>query len=71
MTAVDGFSREDLLSCLDRELRYRERVFPRRVSRGDMTIAESLRERRMMQAIRKLVEALPETQGQLFAGGRR
>lgn len=65
MNIPDGFTREDLLACIDRELRYRERVFPRRVERGQMTIAESTRELAKMRAVRKLLEQLPATQTRL------
>lgn len=64
MTIVipDGFSREDLLACVDRELRYRQRVFPRRVEQGKMTIEESSREISRMTAVRAVIAQLPATQ---------
>ena len=58
----DGFSREELLVCVDREIRYRERALPFRVEAGHMSRAESAREMSRMKAIRAVIAQLPPTQ---------
>jgi hypothetical protein len=47
MTATN----EQKLQCAERELRFRQRVFPRLVERGKMTQQQSERELELMQAI--------------------
>lgn len=65
-----GVTREQLLSCIDRELRYREVVFPRRVEAGKMGHLEARRELEreleLVRAVRAVVDALPPTQATLF-----
>lgn len=64
----DGFTREELLSCIDRELRFRERVFARRVQSKTMTLEQSMREQALMRAVRAVIAQLPATQGDLPLG---
>ena len=47
MTATN----EQKLKCAERELRFRQRVYPHLVERGKMTRQESDRELELMQAI--------------------
>jgi len=48
----------DLISCVDRELRMREQVYPRWVSQGKLTEAKASRELALMRAVRaRLVRA--------------
>lgn len=65
ITIPDNFKREDLLRCLDREIRYRNHVFPKRVAAGKMTLTDSLNELLKMKAIRAVIAQLPPTQPDL------
>jgi hypothetical protein len=67
----DGFTREELLACIDREIRMRELVYPERVALGKMSTKKSLDELAAMRAIRAVIAQLPSTppaQGALFGG---
>jgi hypothetical protein len=66
----DGFTREDLLACIDRELRLRHHVYPARVKNGKMTLAESLTEVLKMRAVRAVIAQLPTTQPTLGLDAR-
>jgi hypothetical protein len=66
-----GYTREQLLDCLDREIRLRERVYPRWVSLERMTARKAFEETTMMRAIRAVIAQLPptpKTQADLFGG---
>lgn len=49
---TDIISETDKLQCVERELRYRHRVYTRLISSGKMTAAVAAREIDLMQAIR-------------------
>jgi hypothetical protein len=65
-----GYSREDLIACAERELRLREQVYPRQVEARKMTLEQSSREMGRMRAIIAVLRQLPVTQGSLELGGR-
>lgn len=74
ITIPEGFSREDLLACADREIRMRERVYPDRIAMAKMTAQKAREEIGAMRAIRAVLAQLPATpkpQGDLFGGGRK
>jgi len=56
-----GFTREQLLECVDRELRLRERVYPRWVSLGRMSHSKAEDEKALMGAVRAVLAQLPPT----------
>lgn len=58
----DGLTREQLLAALDREIRYREVVFPRRVDAGKMSLVDARAEILKMKAVRAVIAQLPPTQ---------
>jgi hypothetical protein len=67
----DGYSRAQLLDCLDREIRLRERAYPRWVERGKMTAPKALEEVLLMRAVRATIAQLPAppaVQPELFGG---
>lgn len=53
------FTREELIACVEREIRMRERVYPDRVAMGKMSGASSLREVAMMRAVLDVLLKLP------------
>jgi hypothetical protein len=57
----DGFTREDLLACVEREVRLRERAYPRWVAMGRMTSAKMRGEQATMAAVRAVIAQLPPT----------
>lgn len=61
----DGFSREELLACIDREIKYRVHVFPKRVDAGKMSGFDARRELARMAAVRAVLAQLPPTQAGL------
>lgn len=64
-----GFTRAELLACIERELRYREHVFPRRITEGKMSQAQATLEVGRMRAVRAVLAQLPpdpEAQPSLF-----
>jgi hypothetical protein len=71
----DGYTREDLVKCVEREVRLRERAYPRWVAEGKMTGAHARAETEAMKAVLAVVRQLPATppaQTGLFGeGGRR
>lgn len=67
----NGFTREQLLACVDREIRMRELVYPERVALRKMTPAKMADELGSMRAIRAVIAQLPPTQPNLFGGGKR
>lgn len=50
------------IACIERELRYRQRVYPDWVARGRMTQAKSREELRRMEAVLATLRALEEGQ---------
>jgi hypothetical protein len=69
----DGFTREQLLAAVDREIRLRERVYPRWVALGKMSGAKSTEELASMRAVHAVLAQLPPTpavQPGLPFGGR-
>lgn len=70
----EGFTRAELLECVDRELRMRSRVYPSWVARGRLKQETADREIARMRAVRQVLEKLPgdaapsEAQGALFGG---
>jgi hypothetical protein len=70
----DGFTREQLLATIEREIKFRERVYPRQVELGRMTVAKMREEQAAMRAVRAVIAQLPatpEVQPGLPFGGRR
>lgn len=70
----EGFTREELLSTLDRELRLRARAYPRWVQLGRMSVKKMQDEIAGMKAVRAVISQLPTAppvQPELFAAGRR
>jgi hypothetical protein len=55
----DGFTRDDLLKCVDREIRLRERVYPRWVEQARMTAGHAQGELSGMRAVRAVLAQLP------------
>jgi hypothetical protein len=53
-------SLQDLILCAERELRMRERVYPRQVAAGRMSQTTADREIRLMGRILKLLEVVQE-----------
>ena len=69
----DGFTREQLLAAVDREIRLRERVYPRQVELGRMSAAKAKAEQETMRAVHAVLAQLPPTpavQPGLPFGGR-
>lgn len=52
-------SREEMLACVDREIRMRERVYPDWVKYGRMTEGKAHHEIVTMRAVRDVIAALP------------
>jgi hypothetical protein len=63
------FTREQLLACLDREIRLRETNYPSWVASGRLRERKAEDEIAKMKAIRFVIAQLPETQASL--GGVR
>ncbi len=63
----EGFSRDDLVECVERELRRREREYPELVKLGKMNAKTSRTEislmRNAVEVIRQLPEILPAQTG--------
>jgi hypothetical protein len=51
MAAEQQWTAQDKLACIERELRYRLRVYPRRVAEGKMSEQQMRREISIMEAI--------------------
>jgi hypothetical protein len=71
ITIPDGWSRELLLACVDREIKMRDRAYPRFVEQGRMSHAKMLEEQAGMRAVRAVIAQLPATippQAALFPG---
>jgi hypothetical protein len=49
--AVEQWTAQDKLACIERELRYRLRVYPRRVAEGKMSEQQMRREISILEAI--------------------
>jgi hypothetical protein len=65
-------TRQEMLDCVDREIRLRERVYPRWVALGRLSLAKSRDEIATMKAVREALGRLlprePEVQRDLFGG---
>lgn len=59
------FSYAELLACAERELRYRHRVYERRVDLAQMTRRAADREIALMEEIAAMLRALDECQARL------
>lgn len=69
-----GFTREQLLAVVDREIRLRERSYPGWVARGRMSANKMRDEIAGMKAVRAALAQLPSAppaQAGLFADGGR
>lgn len=55
---------DELIACAEREVRYREHVYPRRVAKRQMSPEKADRELEMMKAIASRLHALRERPGQ-------
>lgn len=62
----DIVSIERQIEAVQREIRFREYVYPRRVGDGKMTQAKADDELAAMRAVLATLEALPKTQGVLL-----
>ena len=62
---VQEFTREDLLACVDREIRLRQHFYAWRVREGKMTEAEATREIALMRAVRLELQKLELAQASL------
>lgn len=51
MSDAPTFSTSEKRSCIERELRYRERVYPRLIERGQMTPQKASHELSLMRSI--------------------
>lgn len=47
----------ELIACVEREIRFRERVYPRQIAGGRMSHARAEREIRMMRAVLERLRA--------------
>ena len=68
------WTREQLLAVVDREIKLRERAYPRWVQEGKMSARESLEQLAGMRAVRVVLAQLPITapaQRGLFPEARR
>jgi hypothetical protein len=64
-----GVTREELIECVEREIKLRERVYPRWVTEARITPDKANRELFLMRAVRAVVGQLPAPpppQGDLF-----
>ena len=60
-------SREALLGCIDRELRMRERLYPKWVARGRMSQSKADEELRLLREVRDIVDEVKlAEQAELF-----
>lgn len=62
MSAIEipyGHTRESLLQCLDREIRFREFVYPKQIEAGKMREKKALDEIAAMKAVRAVIAQLP------------
>ncbi len=55
----EGFTREELLACVEREIRLRERAYPRWVELGKMSAKKSQEEQAAMKAVLAVLRQLP------------
>jgi hypothetical protein len=65
---------QDLVACVEREIRMRERVYPRWVSAGRMTQARADQEIALMREVAEVLRTHvpapePAAQTKLFGGG--
>lgn len=49
---IDNITTQDKLACIERELRMRERVYPKLVDQGKMSAGKAAIETKIMEAIR-------------------
>lgn len=59
LVAPSGYTREDLIATVERELRLRERSYPKWVKLGQMSHAKMTAEIRAMRAVLAVVQQLP------------
>ena len=64
--ADEPISVEQQIAAVQREIRMREHVYPRRISAGKMTQKLADRELAAMRAVLATLEALPKPQGALL-----
>lgn len=57
----DGFTREELIESVERELRLRERVYARQVELGKLSHKTSEHEKGAMRAVLAVLRQLPAT----------
>jgi hypothetical protein len=62
ITIPDGYTREELLACVDREIRLRELNYPRWVEQGRMREKVAKDGIAAMQAVRAVIAQLPARQ---------
>lgn len=63
-----GFTREELIACVEREIRLREVNYPRWVEKGTMRASTALDEVARMKAVLQVIEQLPASQLALTFG---
>lgn len=64
-------SREEMLACVEREIKMRERVYPEWTKLGRMSEKKAAHELATMRAVREVIAALPVVpppQADLFGG---
>lgn len=67
-------NREEMLACVDREIKMRERVYPEWTKLGRMTEKKAVHELDTMKDVRRVIAALPVepvAQADLFGAGAR
>ena len=66
-------TKNEMLACVEREIKMRERVYPARVARGRMSRAKAAAEiatmRAILAALVQHVPGDPVVQADLFSGG--
>jgi hypothetical protein len=69
MEANVSASKAEMLACVNREIKMRERVYPERVASGRMLKGKAQYELRVMRAVLDVIAALPDEQTEMFGGG--
>ena len=59
----DGFTAADLADCAEREVRQRQRFYPRLIASGRMAQATAERQTALMQAIARKLRAETDAEG--------
>lgn len=68
MSELFAYTSVDLIGCAEREVKMRERVYPRWVAKGRMTQEKADRELALMKAIVAKLKGEPEPADMMGAG---